>query len=163
MKHNSLEIVRTMLIKPSADKDNCTLYPRNNIRCYDRARMDIKPRAILRCRQIAAIILPRAARAHIVVLTVLIVSGPRVFISTLHYIIPAERDRNPQLLRQLNAPVARAPRGISADRVLRSLAPTANSTDTQLRNCPRISSTGPLSARKGPSIRRLTVRANSRC
>lgn len=51
---------------------------------------------------------------------------------------------------------------VSADRVLRSLAPTANSTDTQLRNCPRISSTGPLRA-KGPSTRRLThVRANGK-
>lgn len=158
-ERNSLEIVRFVLIRSSTNEDNIrVIYPRNNVRCYDRARMDIKPHAILRFRQIAAIILPHGvcarARARVVALTVLIVRTKSIYLGIILYYIPAERDRNPQLLRQLNASVARAPRDVSADRVLRSLAPTANSTDTQLRNCPRISSTGPLFARKGPPTHR---------
>lgn len=114
--------------------------------------MDIKPHAILRCRQIEAIIRPHNARARARIVALTGFNCPDQEYLSRHYVIlfPPNVTVTRNCCVNLTHPSPVLHAAYRSDRVLRSLAPTANSTDTQLRNCPRISSTGPLSGREGP-------------
>lgn len=115
--------------------------------------------AILRCRQITAIILPRRERARRRPTHGFNCPGEEYLSRRYIILFPPNVTVTRNCCVNLTHP--------SPDRVLRSLAPTANSTDTQLRNCPRISSTSPFSPRRGPSTSRLNyvvyIRAKRHC
>lgn len=124
-------------------------------------RTDIKS-SILRFQRITAIIILRRDDFNCSDTNFFPGSRTEAFISTRYY-----SRRNVTVTRNCCVNLTHTPPSctlcVSADRVLRSLAPTASSTNTQLWNCPRISSTGPLRA-KGSSTRRLArVCADGRC